>query len=164
MPTNWTVLDVDNDFKSAYPVLFATNDEGDWDPGGVASEWLPVFVNQFRSAIFNGNRVALSLTAGSVPPEAVPYVLSLVAEKVVINAQRMVNLVLVEGGENGPLVRSINDARTFLKDCQAGRSIVTAPSDPDPNTLPSSTKWGDDSGQGSATTVISNLTVDAPPF
>lgn len=159
--TNW-YLPTLADVQAAYGSIFVPPDAGDYDPVATATFWLTPIVNLIRQAILNGNRTALSLTAGTVPPEAQVHVLTLVAEKVIANSPRMVGYIVVEGG-SGPMVRPIAEARKFVEDCKHGLA-TTVPTDPDPDTLPSGTKWGDDSGVGTPNTVITDMTIDAPPF
>ena len=162
MATNWVTPTAD-DLKGAFGSIFVEQDNGeDFDPTAAANVWLPIIVAQMRAAILTGNRVALSQTKGSVPPEAKGHVLVLVAEAVVVNTPRLVGYIVLEG-ENGPMARMITAARKFMNDCPKGLS-VTAPLDPDPATLPSGVKWGDDSGEGTDATVRTDLTIDAPPF
>lgn len=160
--TNWSVPTAD-DLSGAFGSIFVEQDNGEaFDPTTAANVWLPIIVAQMRAVILTGNRSALSKTTGSVPPEAKGHVLALVAEAVVINTPRLVGYIVLEG-ENGPMARMITAARAFMKDCTKGLS-VTPPNDPDPNTIPSGVKWGDDSGEGTDQTVRTDLTIDAPPY
>lgn len=159
--TNWATPTVDS-LKSAFGSIFVEQDDGEaFDPTDSATTWLPIIVAQFRAAILTGNRSGLSLTAGSVPPEAKGYVLALVAEAIIINTPRLVGYVLVEG-EAGPMSKMIAEARKFKVDCTKGLS-VTPPKDLDPTTAPSGVIWGDDAGVGIADTEITNLQIDSPP-
>lgn len=162
MATNWTVPSPD-DVKSAFGSIFVEQDNGeDFDPTATATFWLPVIVAEVRGTIQNANRTALSLTAGSVPPEGKVHVLVLVAEAILVNTPRLVGYIVMEG-ENGPMARMIIAARKWLEVVQKGQS-VTDPTDPDPATLPSGVQWGDDSGEGTDATKITNLTIDSPPY
>jgi hypothetical protein len=161
--TNWTTPSED-DLKTAFGSIFVEQDDGeDFDPTAAAAIWLPMIVAQFRAAIRTGNRVALSKTAGSVPPEAKAHVLVMTAEAIVVNTPRLVGYIVLEG-ENGPMARMIAAARKFLTDCATKGLSVTVPQDPDPTTLPSGTIWGDAAGTGDENTVKADLSMDAPPY
>lgn len=161
MQAAWVVPQA-SDVQSTYGSIFAPQDSNDFDAVGAAGTWLPIIVNQIRGAIGEANRIALSLTAGSIPPEAMVHCLALVAEQVIVNTPRLVGYIVVEG-ENGPLSRAITAARTFVQACRTGLN-VTAPTDPDPNNLPTGVIWGDASGIGTSATVRTPMGIDDPPY
>lgn len=147
------------DVKSAYASVFVPQDEGDTiNPETIIAIWLPQAVALVRGAIGAGNVNPLSLTVGSVPPEAIPHVWTLTAEMAVVNTPRLVGYIVLEG-ENGPMSRAITAARTFLTKCSQGMNVTT-PTDPDPANTPTGGGWGDFQGVGSSTTVLPVMTTD----
>lgn len=160
MATNWITPQA-SDINSAYPAVFASQDQQDWNADALAAVWLPQIVQMFLGAIKEGNRVPISLTPNSVPPELVPHVWALTAEQVVVNSQRMVSLIVIEG-ENGPMARSITAARTMLEKIRGGLNL-TIPTDPDPNQTPLGVAWDDFQSDSGNQTLVSMTTDFANP-
>ena len=163
MATNWLIVTAD-DVKDAFGSLFVDQDNGeDFDPTAAANVWIPIIVAQVRGMIQTGNRTGVSITAGAVPPEAKGHVLVLVAEKIIINTPRLVGYIVLEG-ENGPLARSLMEARKWLSDVANKGLDPTHPTDLDPTTAPFGTQWGDDAGDDTAGNKRTDLTIDSPPY
>lgn len=98
--------------------------------------WAAQAVAQCRAAVLQGGRTALSLTAGTIPPEAVAHMATWAA-------WRLLNAVPGRNDE-GPVSAVLNDPSTsdlrrfydeavaYLKGIERGDS-VTPPTDPDPS-------------------------------
>lgn len=144
--TTWVALAI-ADVQSAWPAVFASQNGQDVDPVATATYWLPKVVAEFVGVIAEANRVAPSQVAGTVPPEAQTHALALVAEKVVVNSQRLAGLLFTQEGEQGPLGKAVSAAREWLRLARTGLN-VTAPSLPVANVagstpvVPLGVQWG----------------------
>ena len=117
------------------------------DPGGttknrVASA-LTLAVEKVRSAVAQGKRVPLSLTAGVVPPSGHIHTIILAID---ISVSSTPNMDLVNKAGFGDLKK---EAKEWLKDVASGKQPVDYPIDPDQTTLP----YGTDPGYGGETQV-----------
>lgn len=156
MATNWitpTSDDVQTLLNSV--VAGAANEE---DSGGTSrlDKLVPIVVNEVRGAILSAGRVPLSITPGSVPPEAVKPTLVLVVEALVYSTPQMQQFA-----QSDWLGWTIKAARDWIQSIREGQAVTT-PTDPDP-TFVIGPDWGDFSGMeisGVAGRV--DLTTDGP--
>lgn len=114
-------------------------------------------VEEFRGAIDRGNRVPLSVTAGTVPPECVRHALNLAAYQLVNSSPNLQMAIMTDGGVYSPLAKLYTEATVELKRISAGGlvSYPTDPEDADEAEVPDHGSSGDISGDASVTMVIS---------
>lgn len=105
------------------------------------TEVLAAVVARVRGAVGVGNRVAVSLTVGSVPPEAKQHALVLAVHALSATSPQLGKYVLLEAFE-----KMVTAAEDWVKAVQDGLA-VTAPSDPDPANPSAGPTWGDFSGE-----------------
>ena len=148
MATNWLVpvpLDVAKviqleiirkaneniDASTAQEVLSSSAPAPAWDAtlDDRLTEQLNMAVGQFRGAIQKCGKQALSLTAGSVPPEMLKHVLYLAAYGLVVSTPNLQYIIMTEHGEGSPFGDNFKKADRELEAVTKGR-IVTPPSDP----------------------------------
>lgn len=103
---------------------------------------LQAAVDQVRGAVGNGNRVALSLTANSVPPEARAHVMVLAAYMLVSSVPQLGDFASKDG-----LTRRWDEANKWLDAVRRGDLAPAKPTDPDTATAPAGPTWGDFSGE-----------------
>lgn len=90
---------------------------------------LTLTIQNIRGAIQNTGRYPLSVTPGSVPPEAEQYALVLAADIMTAATPRMDMVVASVTGMYVPWKDLVKDAKTWLKSVQDGDSVTT-PTDP----------------------------------
>lgn len=135
---------------SATPV----NAANETDPSGLnrLEQVLIDVVERIRGTILTAGRIPLSLTQGpvsqdskfnvkSVPPEGRQHTKVLTAASAVAAIPTLWAFC-----ESDVFKRQLDAAEKWITDVQEGAS-VTLPVDPDPDTTPSGTEWGDYSGQ-----------------
>lgn len=139
MATNWTIPVV-NDFKVflagvAVEAASKQQDEPAWYQKQV--DILAATVERIRGAIRTAGRTRLSLTAGSIPPEARQHCFALTAQALLGSS-----LTIRITEDYGKLITSADD---WLKGVEEGRA-VTSPADPedDPEIagVPAVPSWG----------------------
>ena len=140
MATNWVVPSSDDVAAVLNSIVGKASNFGNAQGVKRIDSLIPMVVARFRGAIQSGNTVALSLTAGAVPPEAQQHVATLVADAMVSSTPG-----LAEYAESKAFVALKEGAEKFITQCLEGRN-VTAPMDPDPNATPNTLEWGDDYG------------------
>jgi hypothetical protein len=94
-----------------------------------ASEQITFCVNQMRAAIQLANKDPLSLTAGSVPPEAAKHVLYLAAFGLVNSSPSLQMVLMNDQGVYAPLQTNFKAANDYLAAVSKGKP-VTPPTDP----------------------------------
>lgn len=138
--TNWAVPTVD-DVNTVMNTFVVGSANEQFASGDVrVTKLLSLCVNIVRGAIGVGGRSPISLTPGSVPPEAVDVVLMLVVERLINSTPRLAKFV-----ESDWAGWTIKDARDWVKEVRQGQA-VTQPADPDPSTVPIGVVWGDYTG------------------
>lgn len=96
-----------------------------------ADALLTLVINRIRSAIRVARRTPLSLTAGSVPPEAETHVYALTLQMLVGSNPNLARYVVSEAGAGKtPLALLIEEAHEWVKSVRDGKA-VEYPSDPD---------------------------------
>lgn len=153
MATNWkTPGTADVQAIIAQYVIAKTNEsfgqdsqaKDQFNPGVTSrlSFLLETVVNEFRAAITSGAKVALSLTAGTVPPDVLRHVLNLTAWQLVTSTPELAAVIITQNGKaQSPLGKLADDAIKQIERCRKG-DPMTAPSDPDPATKPYGAQWG----------------------
>lgn len=94
-----------------------------------ATEQIALAVGQFRGAIQLCGKIPLSLTAGSVPPECLKYVLWLAAFGLLSSTLNLKWVIATEKGDLSPMTKQFNQANMYLESVTKGR-ICVPPSDP----------------------------------
>lgn len=92
------------------------------------------YVDQIRQAVQTGNKVPLSVTLNSIPPEAVPHVLNMTAWQLANSTPSIQFAVLTEKGSSSPLLSLYEAGQKWMEAVRKGLT-VTYPSDPDPGFL-----------------------------
>ena len=91
---------------------------------------LDLAVKQFRGAIQNAGKQALSLTAASVPPDACyKHCLTLAAYGVITSTLNLQWVVSTEKGDASPITAAFRIANKYLEDVSKGKTVVF-PTDP----------------------------------
>lgn len=147
MATNWTVLtgsDIvkviaiavmrnsnENIDQDAIDASIADNTVRQYDPDGPnrAQAQVDFAVAQMRAAIQLTNKTPLSLTAGSVPPEAAKHVLYLAAYGLVNSTPNLQMVVMTDKGGMSPFATSYGKSEKYLESISDGRPVVP-PDDP----------------------------------
>jgi hypothetical protein len=153
MTTAWTVpvaTDLEQFMSSS--VVTATNVD---DPAGKAraDSLIESVVARVRGAIGSGNRVPLSLTPNSVPPEGKQHVLVLIVAALAAASPQVYQYT-----ESDAFRRQLEAAEKWITAAQEGLN-VTVPTDPDPDNTPSTAEWGDIEGD-STVTRMQDMTTD----
>jgi len=107
-----------------------------------ADNLLPIEVARFRGAIATGNRVALSATALTIPPEAEKHLLVIVCQSLATSVPQLSEFV-----QSDRFKDMVDKAEDWLEAVRKGELVPTAPIDPDTATVPSGPEWGDLYGQ-----------------
>ncbi len=102
-----------------------------WDPAldDRATEQINLAVAQMRGAIQNAGKQPLSVTAGSVPPDALKHVLSLAAYGLVSSTLNLQYVLATEKGDISPLAANFRIANAYLEKVTKGM-VVVPPTDP----------------------------------
>lgn len=159
MATNWTVPTV-NDLTtvlSLYVQSQSNEQVGDGSAPDMAvdlaqpnrlSECLSKAVSEFRAAIRTGNRVPISETSDSLPPECVRPALNLAAYQMVSAMPSLQMVLLTEtNGVYSPLLTFYKEARA-MKDSIRRGLVVTIPSDPEDTDVADAQNGGGDYIEG----------------
>lgn len=174
MPQAWITLAGDDLWKIiSRPVLEKANEDVN---GGTkekddfnatldnrATEAVRMAVAAIRAAIENGRRTPLSLTAGSIPPEAERPALNIAAYDLTSSPPSLQQVLLFEGGVYSPRQNLYKEAQDWLNKVRTGDIVVVEPTDPDTDNTPAPIRWGDYSGTSTANTAGKyDLTTDGP--
>lgn len=96
------------------------------------TEAIRLVVQRIRAAIAIARRTPLSLTAGSVPPEAESHTYALALQIMIGSNPALAKYAMSEAGASKtPLAMMIDDAVEWLKTVKDGKTSVEYPSDPD---------------------------------
>jgi hypothetical protein len=137
MATNWTVLGR-ADLRKVLSVVVSNqaNQNTAWETGPNAilddtqaermGDLVAMAVAEVRGAIQAGGRMPLSVTAGAVPPSAVPHALYLAAWRLLTSTPGVPMVVV---GEQATAKRFHDEACKYLEGLRAGRT-VERPTDP----------------------------------
>lgn len=131
-------------------------------------------VQEIRGAIEAAGRYPVSLTAGSVPPEAFQYALAVAAWRLCLPVPSLLSVLMADGGMFSPIGTLYKEACDWVKGVRSGARF-TEPTDPagadyqtavsDSNPAVSGVRWGDnladdseyEAGLTADGVVISNL-------
>jgi hypothetical protein len=124
----------------AFLQSFVINAANPMDAQGAkrADNLIPRAVSRVRAAIATGNRIPLSQTAGSVPPEAEWHVLVIVAESLATSVPQLAEFV-----ESERFQRMATDAKEWIRSVEKGELAPSYPTNPDTTTVPKGPEWGD---------------------
>lgn len=107
-------------------------------------------IEEWRGAIRTGNKIPLSQTASSVPPESKVHVIALAAWRLVSAEYKFKAVIITEQGAYAPLQGIYRDAMKELDRIRAG-GLVSYPTDPeeddDGNVVPAVFGAGDISSE-----------------
>ena len=108
------------------------------DPNGTnrLSKNLTLAVELVRGAIQVGNRNALSLTPGTVPPSARVHTLA-IAIGMMLNSTPNMDFAMKEQFKG-----EVESAKEWLEEVRGGKQSVEQPNDPDQSTIPLVKGWG----------------------
>jgi len=141
MATNWITLTGDNLGEVLnWDIITKANQNSsredqpadgqvDWDADNRAAKAVATAVSEVRAAIRASQRSPLSLTEGSVPPEAHAHVLHLAAWRILNTTPNLNMAILTEKGVSTPYGQFYKDALEYLKETRLGLGI-TPPTDP----------------------------------
>ena len=140
MTSNWTTLSASNLAQVMNPNILAALNAAN------ASAALLTVVREVRASIAAANRVPLSKTVDSIPPEGVRHVLTLT-----VQALGTAEPQLAQYCESWSFKRQADAAQDWME--KAARGEVSYPSDPDQMQLPTGIRWGDNFGSQGVTAV-----------
>lgn len=116
-----------------------------------AKEAVRMAVEEVRGAVELGNRYPLSVTAGSVPPEAERHTLYLAAYTLLAFPPSLLQVLVFDGGVYSPLQKCFDDAKKWLEGIRGGKLVATMPTDPVAGWTPA-IRWGDSNGDSTSET------------
>lgn len=141
MATNWTVLG-GGDLRKVISIGVETDANESTDPNTPAGtpldagganrrdDLVALAVQEFRAAVRQAGRVALSVTASAVSPDAVRHVLVSAAYQLIVSTPNLKMFVITDKGISSPYSQLYKEAQEFLKGVREGRVCPTPPSDP----------------------------------
>lgn len=150
----------------------AADSESAYEPANAtrANDLLSQAVTEFRQSVERAARYPLSLTTGSVAPEAVAHCLNWAAWRLITSKPNFKFAVITEGGAWSPFQKLYEQACAYFKsileggactlpDDPTGRDYLTE-ADPDTNPLPQALRWGDSYGDADDYAAGQNVDTD----